>query len=96
MYVYTLQLRPDSISQLYWVDLGNESHVELNETQTIRLLKLIQSSDAKYANGKGLHPATFSWTDTFEYDDSGQLDTVLEGLNEVKYGKGIIKIPKLV
>ena len=91
---YTLLLNPESINRLYWVDLGNESHVELNETQKLRLLKLIKSSGAKYANGEGLHPSTFFETNTLEYEDSGQLDTVLEGLKEVKSGKGIIKIYK--
>lgn len=85
MPVYTLALTPDSLSDDFWVDLGNETHVELNTRQATQLLKFIDSSRARYGRGTGLHPKTSALIDTLFYEDSGQLDKVF-----FLPGKGII------
>ena len=89
MPVYILQLKPDYLTLLYWVDLGNDTHVELEDSQKNWLIKLIKSS-AGWKEGTGLHPPTFSPTNTIVYDDNGQLDTVLGNEKKVKSGLGII------
>ena len=91
MPVYTLQLNPDSLTGLYWVDLGNNTHVELKDSQKNWLIKLIKSS-AEWEEGTGMHPPTFSFTNTIVYDDNGQLDTVLGDEKKVKSGIGIINV----
>jgi hypothetical protein len=89
MPIYTLQLSPDSLTGLYWVDLGNNTHVELDKRQANQLITLINSS-AKLEKGRGMHPPTFDYTDTVIYDDEGQLDTVLGDNKNVKSGVGIL------
>ena len=88
--VYTLALTPDSLSDDFWVDLGNETHVELNTRQATQLLKFIDSSRARYRRGTGLHPKTSALIDTLCYEDSGQLDKVNGDEVQVLPGKGII------
>ena len=90
MSVYTLQLRPDSLSGDYWVDLGNETHVELNRRQADRLLKFILSSGAIYEKGTEVHPESLALSETLSYNDSGQLDKVIGDEVQVLPGKGII------
>ncbi len=90
---YTIQLTPDSLSKLYWIDMGDKTHVELNDEQLKQLLVLILSNGLTLLTlkaGSGFHPETLGWTKTVAYDDSGQLNSVLEGLKEVKLGIGII------
>lgn len=87
---YTIQLKPDSLTKLYWVDLGDETHVELTGTQLKQLAALCDDG-VKPKVGKGLHPKTWAPTETLSYDDSGQLDSVLNGLKQVIPGIGIIK-----
>jgi hypothetical protein len=90
---YTIQLKPDSLTKLYWVDLGDETHVELNRIQLLQLVELRKrkSNGVKFKVGKGMHPKTLAPTETLSYDDSGQLDSVLNGLKQVIPGIGIIK-----
>ena len=90
MPVYTLQLSPNSLSDDFWVDLGNENHVELNRLQAEQLLKFIEKSGARKKKEIGLHPKTLALIDTLSYDDSGQLDKVSGDEVQVLLGKGII------
>lgn len=90
MPVYTLQLTPHSLSGDFWVDLGNESHVELNRRQADRLLKFILSSGAIYEKGTEVHPESLALSETLSYKDSGQLDKVIGDEVQVLPGKGII------
>jgi hypothetical protein len=90
MPVYTLRLTPDSLSGDFWVDLGNENHVELNELQAKQLLNFIEKSGARKKKEIGFHPKTLAPIDTLSYDDSGQLDKVSGDEVQVLLGKGII------
>jgi len=89
MPVYTVQLKPDTINDLFWVDLGNETHVELDREQAGNLLNSMQLLADSYNIKKELHPLTLAPVNTISYNVKGELDTT--GM-KVLPGKGIIRL----